>query len=120
MHSIGIAEPEDLYVSEELKAPRFQESLAREFGTSAPNGAMRRNAVAGILHLEHLARLTRKAEGQPALKRHCRALSRALNLHPENIRSKVERLLSRHAFEWNEYLGSLGPDSFVNRWIGHA
>lgn len=50
----------------------------------------------------------------------CFWLSQSLNLPLKNVKKKLEHLLARHKNEWENFMASLGLDSFVAKWIDEA
>ena len=116
VHAIGRAEKEDTYVWEDLSAPRYEEGAASAFENNRPNGALYEYAIAGALHLDHLAGLLLSSPNKVLLDRNVFQLSRSLDLPEEDTRRKLERLLTQHGNEWKNFVHSLGPRSFVAQW----
>lgn len=118
VHAIGTSEPGNTYVWENLTAARFEDGAASAFKKRQPKGALYEYAIAGALHLDHLAGLFHSPVGQVGLGRQIRWLHESLGVPEEEVRSKMSRLLEKHAEEWRSFLRSLGPRSFVARWVG--
>jgi 7-cyano-7-deazaguanine synthase in queuosine biosynthesis len=118
LHAAGLDEPQDNYVWEDLTAPDFKEGAARGFDKITR--AQRQYAIAGALHLDHLASVRRAPHFAQSLDFHAFQISEALRLPEEEVRSKIDRLLSQHEKEWTEFMDSLGPKSFIAGWIGRA
>lgn len=118
VHTIGTSEPEDTYVWENLTAARFEDGAAPAFKKRHPEGALYEHAIAGALHLDHLAGLLHSPVGQVGLNRQVRRLHESLGIPEEAVRSRMRRLLEKHAREWRGFMSSLGPRSFVVRWVG--
>ena len=116
LHSIGHQEPSETYVWHDLRVERFQDGAANEFKHKDPSGAFWEHAIAGTLHLDHLANLSISAVNQPAIDRECFRLSLCLGLTGQEIRTRLEKLLRQHRAEWLSFLESLGPQSFVANW----
>ena len=121
VHAAGLCEPPETYVWEDLSVARFTDGAARAFKKRAPRGALYEYAIAGVLHLDHLANLRRSAGNTVALKKQTFLLSQSLELDRQDIRTKLEGMLQRHEDEWRSFVDSLGPRSFVAQWIvrGH-
>lgn len=116
VHAAGRAERKETYVWENLSAERFEVGAAAGFRRTEPRGAMYEHAVAGALHLDHLSDLLLSQANSISLDRHIIRLSSALSLSERKTREKLGRLLSRHKSEWEGFVQSLGPRSFVARW----
>ena len=121
VHAAGRCEAAEIYVWEELSATRFENGAAQAFTNRKPRGALHEYAIAGVLHLDHLANLRRSPASAAAIKRQAFLLSRSLGLDEQDTQRKLEGMLRRHEEEWRDFVDSLGPRSFVAQWItrGH-
>ncbi len=117
VHAADLTECRQSYVWEDLTAARFEDGAAPAFKTRKPKGALYEYAIAGILHLDHLANVLHSSANQVGLSRQVFLLSRSLGLSEEETRTKLERLLKKHTEEWNGFIDSLGPRSFVTQWV---
>ena len=120
VHAAGLTECRQSYVWEDLTAARYEDGAAASYRNRAPKGAMYKYAIAGALHLDHLASVMQPSANQPGLSRQVLLLSRSLELSEERVRAKLERLIAQHAKEWRGFVDSLGPKSFVTQWIGRG
>ena len=79
------------------------------------NSAYREYAIAGIRHMDDL---TDMADGgaRRIVRRHATSLGRVLRITGD-AEDLLVGLLERHADEWKGYLRSLGPGSFVHKWV---
>ena len=116
IHAIGAMENKETYVWEDLTAARFEDGAASEFKNRKPKGALYEYAIAGTLHLDHLADLRHSPQGNAKLDRTVFQLSRALGEPQVKIQEQLDRLLERHEGEWKSFIHSLGPNSFVANW----
>ena len=116
VHAMGGAEDKATYIWEDLSAVRFEDGAAAGFRKTRPQGALYEYAIAGTLHLDHLARLQHSPANQVLLDRQVFQLSRSLGVAEQETQRKLERLLTQHAREWKDFVGSLGPRSFVAQW----
>ena len=116
LHSIGHRECADTYVWEDLTSSRFEDGAAKEFTLDHPRGSFWEHAIAGVLHLDHLANLSSSAIDLRAISLECFNLSRCLGLPAQEIQVRLESLLRQHGEEWLGFLDSLGPESFVAKW----
>jgi hypothetical protein len=117
VHAAGLTEKRETYVWENLKASTFEEGAAP--GLKKIDKAQREYAIAGTLHLDHLANLN-AAIHAPNIRLNAAQLAKALGVTEETARSKLDGLLDRHGNEWRAYVTSLGSKSFVKRWTGRA
>ena len=115
-HAAGATERKETYVWEDLSAPRFEDGVAEGFRKIVPQGAQHEYAIAGALHLDHLAGLSHSSANDIPLDRQVFRLSRSLALSEQGTRQKLERLLTQHGKEWKHFVGSLGAGSFVAQW----
>jgi hypothetical protein len=114
VHAANLTEPEDTYVWENLSAPTFDAGAAKGFDKKTR--AQKQYAIAGTLHLDHLAYLKQSRAAERPLNLAAFQLARALGESEAIIRPKLDRLLSQHQKEWKTYMKSLGPKSFVVQW----
>ena len=120
VHAAGRCEAPETYVWEDLTAARFEDAAARAFGNPKPRGALHEYAIAGVLHLDHLASLRQSAVDSVLLRKQIFLLSRSLGLNERETQTRLERLLRRHEEEWRSFVESLGPRSFVAQWIARG
>jgi hypothetical protein len=118
VHSAGLTENPEIYVWENLKAPSFEEGAAA--GLKKIHGVQREYAIAGTLHLDHLANLKGAAIHASTIRLNESQLATVLDLQEDVAKRKLNDLLDKHASEWNAYMISLGSKSFLNRWTGRA
>jgi hypothetical protein len=114
VHAADLKESADKYVWENLSAPTFDAGAAKGFDKMTR--AQKQYAIAGTLHLDHLAYLKQSRAAERPLNLAAFQLARALNESEGAIRIKLDRLLSQHEKEWKAYMNSLGPQSFVVQW----
>jgi hypothetical protein len=100
-----------------LRVRSFEAGAARGFDKI---DAQRNYAIAGTLHLDHLASLRGSPVHEHRLNLSAYQIARSLKAPKEHIRNKIDRLLSRHEGEWKEFMEYLGPDSFVTKWTERA
>jgi hypothetical protein len=117
VHATGLSEAPETYIWESLRARSFEDGAARGFTKIS---AQRDYAIAGVLHLDHLAGLRRSAINAPALAVCVRQLARSLGHAQLEVRRKLDGLLAQHEMEWKAFMKFLGPDSFVSNWIERA
>jgi hypothetical protein len=116
IHAAGIADVQSAYVWENLRASSFDGGAAAGFDRKKITRAMREYAIAGTLHMDHLAALKDSPGGLRTLDLHAFQLSRALGEPQTDVRSKLDRLISQHEQEWRSFVHSLGKNSFVADW----
>jgi 7-cyano-7-deazaguanine synthase in queuosine biosynthesis len=117
VHAAGLNEPAERYVWERLTPRAFEDGAAPSFRAKGKiTGALREYAIAGALHLDHLAALADGAVHDRALSVAAFHIGGALGLRPDGARTLLDRLLRQHSNEWEAFMLSLGPDSFVADW----
>ena len=120
VHAAGRSEAPESYVWEDLSAIRFEDGAAHAFTNRKPRGALHEYAIAGVLHLEHLAKLRQSSANAAAVQRQAFFLSRSLGLDEQQTQASLDGLLRRHEAEWRGFVDSLGPRSFVAQWIARG
>jgi hypothetical protein len=120
VHAAGLSEPKETYVWEDLGAFQFNTGATSAFDLKKITPAMREYAIAGTLHLDHLADLRRTPASAAMLELSAFELGRACGLTEAEAGSRLTRLLSQHETEWNSFMSSLGSNSFVADWAVSA
>jgi hypothetical protein len=120
IHAAGLAETREVYVWEDLRAKTLDEGAAPSFPKGKITGRMRQYAIAGTLHLDHLAALQTSPANAQTLALNVFQLSRSLALAEADVQMQLTRLLTKHECEWKDFVNSLGQDSFVAKWAIHA
>jgi hypothetical protein len=113
MFTAGIDEPAETYIWERLSAERFEDGAASGFKQITP--ALREYAIAGVLHMDHMAELSASPLHVRTLRRAARDTAEALNADSGEVEQRLRGMLERHAGEWRVFRRSLGPTSFVTR-----
>jgi len=112
----GLEEPRETYVWENLGASTFEAGAAKGFRKIT--AAQREYAIAGALHLDHLAELPDSPIHKEPLRRSALQLARSQSLSFEETEKRLNRLLVQHRKEWRDFVRSLGRQSFVANWAG--
>lgn len=118
VHAAGLREHEETYVWESLQAPTFEKGAAPGF--QRITGKLRHYAIAGALHLDHLATIRSTTSGRSAIATAAFHLGRSRNMLEVDAREKLDALLLKHESEWKNFLESLGTHSFVAHWTASA
>ena len=113
LHAAGVVEPADAYVWENLGASDFRSGAAPGFKLVTP--ALEQYAIAGVLHLDHLAALPDSPLHRRLIRRSAREVADALGETLQDTEMKLLSMLERHRNEWRNFLTQLGPDSFVTK-----
>lgn len=116
VHGAGLSEPKETYVWENLSAASFEAGAAGAFARKKVTTALRQYAIAGALHLDHLAQLRKSPANSGMLSLCAFQLSESLGLAESDVRSKLDRLLAQHEKEWKDFMDSLGRTSFLGNW----
>jgi hypothetical protein len=117
VHAAGLIEPQSNYVWENLGASDFAAGANAEFEASRITPALREYAIAGVLHLDHLAALRLSDEYGLVKGRFIHELAQALGQPPGEITQNMDGLLGQHEREWLAFVQSIGEQSFINAWI---
>jgi hypothetical protein len=78
-------------------------------------GALRDYAIAGVLHLDHLAAVADSLRHDPIVRRVSREVAHALHQDADEAKLELSNLLRRHRAEWLAFLDWLGSASFVTK-----
>lgn len=117
LHAAGLSEAADIYVWRDLDAPTLAGAADPEFKGAKAGKASREYAIAGVLHLHHLAGFRTQDRYRPARNLAVAHLAEALGESEAEIRIKLYRMLETHEAEWEAYIGSLAPGSFVRKML---
>jgi hypothetical protein len=120
IHAAGLTEPPATYVWEDLGAATFRSGAAARFPRSKVTTKLHEYAIAGALHLDHLAGLRASPANTAVLDRSAFQLGRSLGLSDADARARIDRLLAQHEREWKDFMHSLGRSSFLINWAVHA
>jgi 7-cyano-7-deazaguanine synthase in queuosine biosynthesis len=118
IHAAGLSEPEGTYVWDDLKARSFESGADRS--VKKIEKVQREYAIAGTLHLDHLAGIKNSSIYAYGLKTSANLLGKALKISTSEVETNLDRLLAQHQKEWKAFMKYLGPDSFVHNWTEHA
>jgi 7-cyano-7-deazaguanine synthase in queuosine biosynthesis len=118
VHAAGLSEAPDTYVWENLTASTFEGGASAAF--ERITNAQREYAIAGALHLDHLATLQSSPMNKGTIDLAVSQLSRSRGLPQDTVRASMSRLLNQHESEWMNFLDALGPDSFVANWVARS
>jgi hypothetical protein len=113
MFTAGIDEPAETYIWENLSAERLEDGVAKGF--DGITSKLRAYAVAGVLHMDHLAEFAESPLHAHSLRRAARETAEALDGDPALVEQQLREMLGCHAAEWRAYRKALGSDSFVAR-----
>ena len=113
VHAAGLEEPQNIYVWENLGAATFEEGAA--VGFTRMTGALRDYAIAGVLHLDHLAAMADSSLHKTIVNRVSREVALSLHEDADEAKVKLLDLLLRHRAEWLAFLDRLGRNSFVTK-----
>jgi 7-cyano-7-deazaguanine synthase in queuosine biosynthesis len=114
IHAAGLSEPEGTYVWDDLKAHSFELGAAKN--VKRIEKVQREYAIAGTLHLDHLASIKNSAIYSYGLKTSTSLLGKALKISMDDAKTNLDRLLAQHQKEWKAFMKYLGPDSFIHNW----
>lgn len=118
VHAAGLSEAPETYVWENLSASTFEMGAAPAFAHITK--AQREYAIAGTLHLDHLATLQKSPMNKGMIDLTVSQLSRSRALPEDKVRGSLNRLLNQHESEWMNFLDTLGPSAFVTNWVARS
>src|SRR5262249_21363169 len=100
-----------------LSARSFDQGAASSYRAKGKiTAASREYAIAGALHLDHLAGLADSKAQSRTLDLAAFRVAAPLGLAQADARARLDRLLKQHRVEWTSFVDSLGPNSFVADW----
>lgn len=114
LHAAGYLEDSSKYIWENLNASEFWKGVHPEYKNR--DEVRRTYAIAGVLHMDHLAALCSDPNLDTIIQRQALQLLPALDLSFDEISTRIKRLLEAHADEWGDFLAHLSKDSFVQQW----
>lgn len=114
VHAAGLSEEADTYVCSDMGAANLESAVDPNF--KRLNNRYREYAIAGALHLDHMADLAAASE-RPVLKRHAVFLGPALGISAAEAERQLAEVMQKHADEWSAFLGSVGKNSFLRQWV---
>lgn len=116
VHAADLSESPSRYVWESLTVPDFASGAAASFPRRKITKSLREYAIAGALHLDHLAVLPTSKTNEHALALAAFGLAGTLELEQADVEARLMRLLRQHAKEWHNFVSSLGAHSFIAPW----
>lgn len=116
IHASGLSENNGTYVWEDLSASRFECGAAPGFNPRNITKKMREYAIAGTLHLDHMAAMSRSQVNAEALAHNAFNLASSLGLTEADAASRLDRVLVQHHQEWSGFMDELGSNSFMALW----
>lgn len=114
VHAAGQTEKNETYIAQDLTAANLAHSVPPSF--EKMNNAFREYAIAGVLHMDHLADLSRE-DGRAGLRRQAYEIANRLGLSVEQTEQNIKEMISQHAAEWDAFTASLGSRSFIQNWV---
>jgi hypothetical protein len=120
IHAAGLKEPKENYVWEDLSAATFTAGASASLDGRKITEAMREYAIAGTLHLDHLAGLRGSLANATTLNFSAYQLSEVLGLTEADSQQRLDRLLNQHSREWRDFVNFLGKHSFINNWVSEG
>lgn len=117
IHAAGLEDDNSNYVWEDLTAATFSAGASAAFERTRITGALREYALAGALHLEHLANLSIDGQFTATKARHSRDIAHALGQPLSVVMSHFDELLRKHRSEWESFVRGLGTRSFIQPWL---
>jgi Queuosine biosynthesis protein QueC len=115
VHAAGFEEAKETYLWEDLNASSLD--MAAPLDHKGTGTTQRQYAIAGTLHLDHLAHLRTSPLGSFVIQTNVARLVSALKMSTVEVQARLDNLLLQHNEEWKSFVNSLSPESFVRRWV---
>lgn len=116
VHAAGLCESDETYLWSDLDAKEFELGSARDTALMHDLKAHREYAIAGMAHLRDMAELRSGGRDQNALRMHAGQLAKVMNSSIDDTLALQDKLLNKHHQEWENFLESLRPESFLRKW----
>jgi hypothetical protein len=113
MNAAGLRDLKETFIWQDLSSPEFKNGAVPGFARIT--GALREYAIAGLLHLKHLAALTGERHAG-AIDHHVFKIARALGVAEDDVRRKLMRVLNQHRQELDAFMDMVGSQSFLAGW----
>lgn len=114
LHAAGYNERPDKYVWEDLGATDFRKGAHASF--SNHNNSQWEYAIAGTLHMDHLAALKGLDNFEVIALRQAIPLSRIMGITVDEALKNITNVVGTHAREWAAFVGDLPKTSFIRKW----
>ena len=118
LHAAGYQESAGKYLWENLGAEDFAQGANSAF--ERRNQSQFEYAVAGTLHMDHLAALKDDPDLEKIILRHAIPVAAAMGLSVEDTKNRIIGMIETHAAEWSAFLHDLPAKSFVRNWAEAA
>lgn len=116
LHAAGLEDAAGTFVWQDLSAPSFAAAALEGFNPKKITHAQREYAIAGALHMEHLAEFPNRPGNAEELAHAAYRLSRPLSMPEDEAATRIRDVLNRHRSEWRAFLASVGTESFLHPW----
>lgn len=114
LHAAGYDEDPTTYIWEDLSADDFW--AGANAGHTNKSNVQRDYAVAGVLHMDHLAALSVSVDRDVLIQRQALILANTLDMSFQDAGTRITRLLEAHADEWRSFVQSFSKSSFIRSW----
>lgn len=118
LHAAGYQERADKYLWENLGAAKFSDGANPAF--ERRNASQFEYAIAGTLHMDHLAALKDDPGLEMIALRHALPVAKAMGLIVDDTKANIMGMIETHASEWAAFLCDLPKESFVRNWAEAA
>lgn len=118
LHVAGYEEPETNYIWQDLSSTTFIEGAHKDHHGNSISDL--KYAIAGVLHMDHLAAIARSKDENTLIQRQALVLGRALEIPIDEAARNILNLLDKHADEWSSFVNSFSKNSFIRDWAKAA
>ncbi len=112
VHAAGLLEPDDHYVWHDLTVDNFENGSIIPYDKLRGKAAYLKYGRAAVRHLRDLAYLNDPSN----LNINAGQIAQAHQMDKQDVMTKQNLLLEKHKHEWETFLTSLGPQSFITMW----
>lgn len=115
LHAAGLDESKERYFWSDLNAPTLAHAAPQHARPTRPNDT--RHAWCGTLELANFAQYARTSGDTYRFSRATAELAEALGITNATASNNLTRLVGAHAAEWESFIASRPPASFLVQWL---
>lgn len=117
LHAAGLHDAPGTFIWENLSASSFSAAAPATFDPKKITRAQREYAIAGALHMDHIAEFAGNTGNAEELAHAAYRLSQPLALSETDVAFRITDVIGRHRREWRSFVADQGSASFLNHWI---
>ena len=113
LHAAGYSEGTEAYLCADLTVSTYEDANVRSVSNN-----QREYAIAGVLHMDHLAELARPGMTSVVIDAEAELLARTTGDSTGSFKRRIHDLLDAHRNEWADFVHAQGANSFLRHWAG--